>query len=86
LQANSHFIAKRLTIHENDAFQAIFERAGATISRGPGTGPAFTGYNLRFCLRNTVYRSLKEREKPQVFRRSEKYWFSDSFSSLAESM
>jgi hypothetical protein len=67
LQAKTHFIAKRPAIHENDAIKAIFEHACTTSSRGTKTGAAFTGYNLRFCLRNTVFRSLNEWKSHQAF-------------------
>jgi hypothetical protein len=62
LQADIHFIAKYPGIHANDALQAIFTRSGATKPSRSVTGRPFTGYNLRFCLRNTVFRSLKGRE------------------------
>jgi hypothetical protein len=35
LQAKTHFIAKRLLTHENDAFQAIFADQRTTFARRP---------------------------------------------------
>jgi hypothetical protein len=64
----THFIAKRPAIHENDAFLAIFAHSKPQ-ARAQDRDCKPLQAIISGSVRNTVFRSLNEREKPHL-----KYW------------